>query len=275
MRYREFLRSRLKDQIPSDIPLPGGFHLVGHVALLHADSRMQPYLELVGETTLQYDSRITSVAVRMGATSGVMRVPDYVIVAGGSQTITTHIENGVRFRLDPTRITFSGGNKTERLRMGSVVKSGERVLDMFACVGQFALHMAKNRRTRVQAIELSSDAYQFLVSSIRLNGFEDRVVAVLGDCRELHPVREVNRVVMGYLHDTHHFLPYALKAMVAEGGTVHMHIAVPVGELEQLTHTVKELCLEQGFSSSVSIRQIKTYAPGIQHFVFDIELTQL
>ncbi|MFX1415925.1 MAG: class I SAM-dependent methyltransferase family protein [Promethearchaeota archaeon] len=275
MRYREFLRSRLEGQIPSDVPLPGGFHLVGHVALLHADSRTHPYLELLGETTLQYDSRITSVAVRLGATSGVMRIPDYAIVAGESQTITTHLENGVLFRLDPTRITFSGGNKTERLRMGSVVKSGERVLDMFACVGQFALHMAKNRGTRVQAIELNSDAYQFLVSSVRLNGFEDRVVAVLGDCRELHPVREVNRVVMGYLHDTHRFLPYALKAVVAEGGTVHMHIAVPGRELEQLTSTVKELCLEQGFSSNVSVRQIKMYAPGIQHFVFDIELTQL
>ncbi|MFX1602853.1 MAG: class I SAM-dependent methyltransferase family protein [Promethearchaeota archaeon] len=275
MRYREFLRSRLKGQIPSDIPLPGGFNLVGHVALLHADSRMHPYLELVGETTLQYDSRIASVAVRVGATSGVMRVPNYTVVAGESQTTTTHIENGVQFRLDPTRITFSGGNKTERLRMGSVVKPGERVLDMFACVGQFALHMAKNRKTRVQAIELNPDAYQFLVSSVRLNGFQDTVEPILGDCREFHPVREANRVVMGYLHDTHHFLPYALKALVAEGGTVYMHIAVPERELEPLTHAVKELCSEQQFSSSVSIRRIKMYAPGIQHFVFDIELSQL
>ncbi len=275
MRYREFLRSRLKDQIPSEIPLPGGFHLVGHVALLSVDSRIQPYLELVGETTLQYDSRIASVAVKTGVTSGVIRVPEYTVVAGESRTTTTHIENGVRFRLDPTRITFSGGNKKERLHMGSVVKSGERVLDMFACVGQFSLHMARNRKTRVWAIELNPDAYQFLVSSVRLNGFEDTVEAVLGDCRELHPVRTVNRIIMGYLHDTHHFLPYALKALVAEGGTVHMHIAVPERELEKLTCKVKELCGEQQFSPSVSIRRIKTYAPGIEHFVFDIELEQL
>ena len=275
MRYREFLRTTLKDQIPSDIPLPSGFHLVGHVALLHVDSRMQPYLELVGGATLQYDVRITSVAVRVGATAGVMRVPDYSVIAGESQTTTTHVENGVQFRLDPTRITFSGGNKAERLHMGSVVRSGESVLDMFACVGQFALHMAKNRRARVQAIELNPDAYQFLVSNVRLNGFEDTVEAVLGDCREIHPVRKVNRVVMGYLHDTHHFLPYALKSLVAKGGTVHMHIAFPEIELEQLTCRVKELCSESHFVPSVSIRRIKTYAPGIQHFVLDIELTLL
>jgi len=275
MRYREFLRTRLKDQIPSDIPLPSGFHLVGHVALLHVDSTMQPYLELVGEATLQYDPRIASVAVRVGVTAGVMRVPDYAVIAGESQTTTTHVENGVQFRLDPTRITFSGGNKAERLHMGAVVKPGERVLDMFACVGQFALHMAKNRQTRVTAIELNPDAYQFLVSNVRLNDFEDTVEAVRGDCREIHPVREVNRVVMGYLHDTHHFLPYALKSLVAKGGTVHMHIALPERELEQLTRTVKELCSERDFVPSVSIRRIKMYAPGIQHSVFDIELTQL
>ena len=275
MRYREFLRTRLKDQIPPDIPLPSGYHLVGHVALLHVDSRMQPYLELMGEATLRYDSRIASVAVRAGATSGVMRVPDYTVVAGENQTTTTHIENGVQFRLDPTRVTFSGGNRAERLHMGSVVRSGEYVLDMFACVGQFAMHMARNRQTRVQAIELNPDAYQFLVSNVRLNGFEDTVEAVLGDCREFHPVHEVDRVVMGYLHDTHHFLPYALKSLVAKGGTVHMHIAAPERELDQLTRKVKELCSEQHFVPSVSIRRIKMYAPGIQHFVFDIELTQV
>ncbi len=273
MRYREFLRTRLKDQIPSGIPFPSGYHLVGHVALLHADSRMQPYLELIGETTLQYDLRIASVAVRVGATTGVTRLPDYTVIAGESQTTTTHVENGVRFRLDPTRITFSGGNKAERLRMGSVVRSGETVLDMFACVGQFALHMAKNRQTRVKAIELNPEAYEFLVSNVRLNDLEDMVEAVLGDCREIHPVRAFNRVVMGYLHDTHLFLPYALKSLVAKGGTVHMHIALPEGELEPLTCTVKELCLEQKLTPHVSIRRIKTYAPGIQHFVFDIELT--
>jgi tRNA wybutosine-synthesizing protein 2 len=275
MKYRNFLRTKLKDQIPSGIPLPSGYHLVGHVALLDADSRMQPFLELLGESTLEYDSRIASVVVKVGATAGVMRVPDYTVIAGKSQTTTTHVENGVQFRLDPTRITFSGGNKAERLHMGSVVKSGECVLDMFACVGQFALHMAKNKQTRVQAIELNPEAYQFLVSNVRLNGFEDTVEAALGDCREIHPVREVNRVVMGYLHDTHVFLPYALRSLVAKGGTVHMHIALPERELESLTCTIKNLCSEQNFTSHVSTRRIKMYAPGIQHFVFDIELTHL
>ncbi|MHA2378033.1 MAG: class I SAM-dependent methyltransferase [Candidatus Thorarchaeota archaeon] len=275
MRYREFLRTRLRNQIPCDIPLPSGFHLVGHVALLHVDSGLQPYLQLVGEATLQYDKKITSVAARMGVTTGIMRIPDYTVIAGENQTITTHVESGVRFRLDPTRITFSGGNRGERLRMGSVVESGESVLDMFACVGQFALHMAKDKRVRMQAIELNPDAYQFLVSNVRLNGLEDTVEAILGDCREIHPVCEVNRVVMGYIHDTHHFLPHALNALVTEGGTVHMHIALPEHELEQLTRTVKDLCSKHSFAPSVSVRRIKMYAPGVQHFVLDIELTEL
>ncbi len=274
MKYREFLRTSLKDQVPSDIPLPGGYHLVGHVALLHIDIGLRPYLRLLGEATLKYDRRIHSVAVRIGATSGVMRVPDYTLVAGDSDTVTTHVENGVKFRLDPTRITFSGGNRGERGHMASIVQPGEYVLDMFACVGQFALPMAKNKQVKVKAIELNPEAYEFLVTNIRLNDLDDLVEAIHGDCRVIHPVHAVNRVVMGYLHDTHHYLPHALETLVAEGGTVHMHIALPDKEVDKLVLDVEDICSSKGFISDISIRCIKWYAPGVRHFVLDIKVVQ-
>ncbi len=274
MKYREFLRTSLKDQVPSGIPLPSGYHLVGHVALLHVDFGLHPYLPLLGEATLKYDGRIDSVAVRTGATSGVMRIPDYTLVAGDSDTVTTHVENGVKFRLDPTRITFSGGNRGERERMASIVQSGECVLDMFACVGQFALPMAKNRQVRVKAIELNPEAYKFLVTNIRLNDLDDLVEAIHGDCRVVHPIHGVNRVVMGYLHDTHHFLPHALEALVPEGGMIHMHIALPDKELDKLIRDVEDICSSRGFISDISIRGIKWYAPSIRHSVLDIKVVQ-
>lgn len=274
MKYREFLRSRLADKIPSDAPLPSGFHLVGYVALVHIKNELAEYAEILGQATLEFDDRIESVAIRTGPTTGITRNPDYTLVAGKTQTVTTHVESGVKYRIDPLRLTFSGGNKKERIRTASLVQTGERVLDMFACVGQFAIPMAKNGGAEVIAIELNPLAYEFLVDNIGLNGVEDRVTAILGDCRENHPVRKVDRVVMGYLHDTQSYLRYALESLVEEGGTVHMHIGLQVQEIGIINKLVETICEKSGFIPEINIRVVKEYAPNVKHYVFDISLTK-
>jgi tRNA wybutosine-synthesizing protein 2 len=269
MQYLEFLKIRLKGIIPEETRLPSGFHLIGHVAILNLNEGCVSFAEQIGQMTLEYDERIKSVAVKTGPTEGRVRKPDYTLIAGDSNTLTTHIEGGVGFRVDPLRFTFSGGNRAERIRMGRIVESGDKVLDMFACVGQFSLHAAK-LGTEVIAIEINPEAHKLLVENISLNKLNDRVSAILGDCRAVHPIDSVNRVIMGYLHDTQDYLTHALEALVPRGGTVHMHIALPENELPKTTGTVEEICSSHGFTSQVSIRRVKMYAPNIYHNVFDI-----
>ncbi len=273
MRYRDFLRDRLSDVISGDVTLPSGFHLVGHVALVHLNFDAMEYASLIGERTLEYDQRIRSVAVRSGPTSGTTRLPSYVLVAGDSNTSTTHNEGGVKFRLDPLRLTFSGGNRKERTRLSRIVKDDEIVVDMFSCVGQFALHIANGAKVEVTAIEINPDAYKFLLENIKLNRLEDRVTALLGDCREVHPKGVANRVVMGYLHDTIEYLPFALETLVNDGGCIHMHMNVPESELADVTVKIEKLCRNYGFSSEVGVQLVKNYSPGVGHYVFDITTT--
>ena len=273
MRYRNFLRSELDGIVSNDFVLPSGFHLVGHVALVHLDFDTMKYASLIGEKTLEYDQRIMSVAVRTGPTEGTTRLPSYELVAGIGNTVTTHIEDGVKFRLDPLRLTFSGGNRKERMRLSKLVRNGENVVDMFSCVGQFALHMAKSADTEITAIEINQDAFQFLVENIRLNGLEDRVTALLGDCRKVHPKRAANRVVMGYLHDTIDYLPFALETLVEDGGVIHMHMNIPESESAEVMMDIEQICRNHGYSSTTSMRHVKNYSPGIGHYVFDINTT--
>ena len=273
MRYRNFLRSELDGIVSNDFVLPSGFHLVGHVALVHLDFDTMKYASLIGEKTLEYDQRIMSVAVRTGPTEGTTRLPSYELVAGIGNTVTTHIEGGVKFRLNPLRLTFSGGNRKERMRLSKLVRDGENVVDMFSCVGQFALHMAKSADTEITAIEINQDAFQFLVENIRLNGLEDRVTALLGDCRKVHPKRAANRVVMGYLHDTIDYLPFALETLVEDGGVIHMHMNIPESESAEVMMDIEQICRNHGYSSTTSMRHVKNYSPGIGHYVFDINTT--
>ncbi len=272
MKYREFLRQNLRDVVPNGFPLPSGYHLIGHVVLLRLHDMLMPYAADVGRATMQYDQRIRSVAVRMGPTRGCTRSPEYAVVAGTTDTATTHVENGVRYRLDPLRVTFSGGNRLERIGMAGRVRSGETVVDMFACVGQFSLPIARVERMRVVAIEVNPAAYEFLVENIRLNGVERIVKPILGDCRVEHPVNTADRIVMGYLHDTIDYLPHALETLSRRGGHIHMHQAVPMKSVEDAKQRALDLCVEAGFTAVIGVRKVKTYSEGISHLVFEIDL---
>jgi tRNA wybutosine-synthesizing protein 2 len=275
MRYRDFLKAQLKDKLPEGIQLPSGFHVVGHVALVHLNSSLYEYASIIGDATLSFDSRIKSVAIRTGPTSGEKRRPVYEVVAGDCNTVTTHIENGVLFRLDPIRITFSGGNKRERINIVKRVKPGEIVVDMFSCVGQFALQIAKSTDASVTAIEINPEAYQFLLENIKINEFDNRITALLGDCRKVHPVNYANRIIMGYLHNTDLYLPHALDSLIQDGGAIHMHMSIQKSILDDIISRIGKICSGKGFESQVQVRKIKNYSPGVDHVVFDIEVVSL
>jgi Met-10+ like-protein len=57
----------------------------------------------------------------------------------GSLGWITITENGIRQSFDLTKVMFSRGNITEKIRFGTLVKSGEVVLDMYAGIGYFTL----------------------------------------------------------------------------------------------------------------------------------------
>jgi tRNA wybutosine-synthesizing protein 2 len=230
------------------------------------------YAQQIGDKTLEYDKRVKSVAVRLGPTRGETRRPSYSLVSGDCNTVTTHIESGVKFRLDPVRLTFSGGNKGERIRMSRLVKQGENVVDMFSCVGQFALHIAKAVDVKVTAIEINPEAFEFLIENIKLNGLDKSVTALLGDCREVHPKGVANRVIMGYLHDTISFLPAAIETLTEEGGIIHMHMSIPKSDTTRVLEKIDETSEVCGYRPNTEIHQVKNYSPGVEHFVFDILL---
>ncbi|MHA2423152.1 MAG: class I SAM-dependent methyltransferase [Candidatus Thorarchaeota archaeon] len=274
MQYREYLRNALDGILPDTVDLPRGFHLVGHVVLVTLNSEIAEFATQIGKATLEYSSKIKSVAVRMGPTEGVTRKPAYRLVAGDSNTLTTHIENDVHFRIDPLRLTFSGGNRLERISLPQRVQPHEYVVDMFACVGQFGLHIAKKSGAKVTAIEINPEAYQLLQENIQLNGVQDHMDALLGDCRVVHPVDCADRVVMGYLHDTIDFLPAGLETLSSKGGWIHLHTTIPESERKIYCNTITTVAESVGYSSIINVRKIKHYSPGIVHYVFDIELAE-
>ncbi len=272
MQYRKYLETHLKDKSLDKKLLPTGYHLIGHVALLSTSIGNQDIITEIAELTIQYDQRIRSVAQRAGPTNGIIRTPSFRLICGDSNTVTTHVENGVKFRLDPLILTFSGGNRRERIEFPRRVREGEHVVDMFACVGQFGLHVATRTKAKVTAIEINPIAYQFLQENILINKVQNRMQAILGDCRKVEISIPADRIIMGYLHDTIDYLPVALNILSPSGGWIHLHMSFPSEEIKENCNTINTICKAHGFDSLITPRKIKHYSPGIVHYVFDIEL---
>jgi tRNA wybutosine-synthesizing protein 2 len=268
---------------------PSSWAVVGTVIL--ADFTDCPRPEEVGDALLALHSEADTVLAR-GGIDGEHRQPDVSVVAGEGDTETVHTEHGTRYALDLARVMFAPGNKAERARMGDEVVEGERVLDMFAGIGYFALPMAR-AGADVTAVEKNPEAFRFLAENAQLNDVGDRLSCLLGDCRDVDT--EADRVVMGYydalgggpvddagvagsgsVDDVETadggpgYLDAALENLVL-GGLLHVHSAVPEAELwERPESRLRAGCERAGRTVDIQDRRrVKSHSAGVDHVVLD------
>lgn len=274
--FSQFLQKRLGAKIPSEL-LPRRLRILGHVAILWLNPKIVEQKSLIGQTVLEYDSKIQSVLRRTAAISGPYRQPAVELIAGSPDTETVFKENKVTFYLDPMKVMFSVGNKTERLRM-SQLGSDELVIDMFAGIGQFSIPMAVHAcPSLIHAIEWNPDAFHYLSQNIKTNKVTDLVHPHLGDSGLLTPnlgQGSADRVIMGLIQGTSKYLEQGILCLKSSG-IMHIHEIGLKNDLETKLLTILE---KTAFSLNrqvklLSVHTIKTYNPSFDHFVLDVQVT--
>jgi tRNA wybutosine-synthesizing protein 2 len=264
------LKNALKDEVSLDI---NGWEILGDLMIIEVGSGTSvDEKKLIGKKIVELHPRAVTVINRMSI-EDEFREPRVELIAG-EKTETVYKENGCLFSLDPTKVMFSFGNKEERMRMGSISSGKETVIDMFACVGQFTIPVAKHSGPKkVYSIEKNPVAFEYLIKNIKLNKLLN-AETILGDCRDNCPVGVAQRVIMGYLFKPWRFLPAALSAL-DEQGTIHYHFVSDLKGLENEMKRVMKIIVSEGFLGSVlNTVRIKSYAPKKYHYVMDIEVSE-
>ncbi|WP_424354290.1 class I SAM-dependent methyltransferase [Methanobacterium sp. MBAC-LM] len=206
--------------------------------------------------------------VKLGRINGPKREPEVKILVGDN-TETIHRENHCFFKLDVARIMWSKGNTGERRRMANLVEDGETIVDMFAGIGYFSIPMAVHSNpAKIYSLEINPVSYGYLKENIVLNKAEEVIEPILGDCREFAPKNFADRVLMGYIGNTHEYLDKAVD-IVKPGGIIHYHESVP----DKLKfERPPQRIIEAAGGRNVEIlnkRIIKKYSPGVYHVVID------
>lgn len=273
--FHEFLTVELGAQIPSEL-LPRRLRLLGHVAVLWLHPQVEQFKELIGLTVLRYSPKIRSVLRRTAAIAGPFRQPAVELIAGSPETETVLKENKVIFHLDPMKVMFSLGNKSERLRM-SQVGSGETVIDMFTGIGQFSLPLAVHARPIiVHAIEWNPDAFEYLNQNIQANKISKIVKAHFGDSAIIAPKisqGRADRVIMGLIQGTSKYIKQGISSL-RPGGIMHLHEVGLKDEIPAMILSNLENCagLLKREIALLETRTIKTYNPQLNHFVLDVQV---
>ncbi|MGQ4555571.1 methyltransferase domain-containing protein [Halobellus sp. GM3] len=247
------------------------YERLGDVVILDEDDEARA--RRIAEAVVESDLRVRTVVNRASKVKGELRVREWDVLVGDS-TETVHREYGHEFRLDIAQVYFSPRLATERHRVVSQVDAGERVIDMFAGVGPFAVPMA-DRGAEVLACDLNSAAVEYLRENARRNGVEDRLTAVNADVRDLADeyANWADRLVMNLPHSAGAFLETAV-ALASEECVLHyydiQHEDDPFGPGER---AIREAA---GADYDVAVeteRVVRSYAPHEYNVCLDVRLT--
>ena len=217
--------------------------------------------------------------VKIDRIEGQKREPSISILYG-NETETIHKENGCLFNLDLSKVMWAKGNNNERLRIAKLVTKNETVVDMFAGIGYFSIPIGVHSQAKqIYSIEINPNSYHLLNNNIRLNRINekanyDRMITILVDCAVEAPKYSADRVLMGYVKTTHHFLRPAMEC-VKDGGIIHYHETVPDNLIETRPYErVKRIAYECGEREVevLNIQKIKRYSPGVEHIVLDARI---
>lgn len=269
------LKEHLSNEItPQELArVPSGWQVIGSVIIVTIPEELDHRTAIIGEKLLQMYPRCSCV-VRDKGIHGTFRLPAREIIAG-HDTETIHRENGCFFKLDVTKVMFSKGNLAEKKLM-SVSACGEVVVDMFAGIGYFSIPIAfHSAPKKVISVELNPVSFGYLQENIHLNHVDDLIEPLLGDCAVVTPEGVADRVIMGYVGTTHHYLSNGIKALKPEGGILHYHETTPEKLLfERPVNRIQEAALQLGKKMEIiGTRRIKKYAPGVWHVVVDARIT--
>ena len=273
---------QIKKKISKNIPkeyidhIPNKWEKVGDILTIVLPNKLAPYKENIAET---YASILgcKTVLNDIGGISGEYRAPNVEIVFGSNDTETVHKENGVRYKLDPQKIMFSSGNMDERIRMGKIANKDEVIVDLFAGIGYFTLPIAVHSRPKkVFANEKNPVSFNYLCQNITLNNVSSIVEPVHGDNRMAAPKNVADRIIMGFFGDTHQFLPLAFECLNNCKGTIHYHDKFPENNVpDEPTKRIQKIAEEYNRKIKLlNLKHVKSYAPGISHYVFDIGIDE-
>ncbi len=257
VKRRESFRDLISEKVPAGI---SSFDVIGDIAVLRIPSELMEYREDIGNAMLSTNKSIKVVCVDRGVKQDY-RLRDIEVIAGENRTETTHVEHGIKIKVDVAKAYYSPRLASERKRIADMVKKGDIVIDMFAGVAPFSLLIAKMAKpSRVYAIDINPVAVKYESMNAKENGVGDIVEVMEGDARDVVPsLGRADHVIMNLPHSAHEFLPVAINA----GKMVHYYEIIEKSKIDERLERLESEAGKDGKKVNVKEwRVVGGYSPS-------------
>lgn len=194
-------------------------------------------------------------------------------------------DHGVAFGFDSTRVMFSSGNVTERRRIGNISMENETIVDAYAGVGYYTLHMAQRSNAKqVHACELNPHSLTGLKWAIRENNLQDKITVHAGDNQATLPSLYgiADRCHLGLLPSSKAVWKHALCCLKTSGGWIHVHMNVEEKNLTQWRedtllelHRMSKEIGREWLIEAHHLEKVKWYSPRVRHVVLDVQCSEI
>ncbi len=211
------LKDKLEELGIQDIG--SSFDIIGDVIIIQFPDKFKGQKK-VASVLMDIHKHVKTVCKKIGKIEGEERIPKIVKVLGNG-TETIHKENGFSFKLDVKKVFFTPRMQNERLRVINQIKKDEKVLDMFAGIGPYAIPAAK--KSNVYAIDINPPAIKYLKENAKLNKVQ--LSSFVGDCKKIikkQDLKSFDRVIMNFPKGAINFLDIAINS-VKKGGIIHLY----------------------------------------------------
>ncbi len=214
----------------------GSFDVIGKIAIVKV--RTLDRAEEIAKSIIETNHSIESVYFG-GKLSEGERVRNLILLAGKDNTVTIHRENGLKFKVDVSKVYFSPRLATERKILSSEVKEGEVVLDLFAGIGPFSITIAASKACTIEAVDINPFAVDLMKENLSLNKLKGSISTICQDSNVyLKESRRIfDRIVMNLPFEAVDFIPMAAKHL-HRSGVINLYF---ISDIETLTSTMEEM----------------------------------
>ena len=250
--------------------LKTSFDIIGDIVIVEIPEELKSKKKEIGKATLEFTKR-KSVFMKKSAIHGTIRIRDLELIAGEDNAVTIHKEHGTRLKLNVKEVYFSPRLATERKRIADNVNNGEKILDMFCGIGPFPIVIAKNKNANITAVDINSDAIEYLDENIRLNKLKGKIRPFCGDIREVAKENFENekfdRIIMNLPGLAFEFLDLAVD-LIADNGVINYYefsdsFSQGIERLQKAAHKKNKKV------EILNTRKVKSSSPGMWHVSID------
>lgn len=208
--------------------LSSSFDVIGDIAIIKIPDMLHSREETIANAILSRMKNVRTILNQTSNVEGEFRLRKVQFVAGEEKFETIHKESGCLFKVDISSVYFSPRLSTERERIAELVKSGERIFNMFAGVGTFSVVVAKKKICTIESVDKNPRAIELAKETLGLNKkLKGRVNPILADAFDYSAdnLSSFDRVLMPLPEKSFDFLRSAFSSL-KEGGLVHYYTHV-------------------------------------------------